>query len=139
MFLFISKVSEEIVQPPAGFADSPEGIQRSSIQRRSGQRIFKKFEKRFRSVEREDRRHHRGNNGRSDVRAKSEERGVKTSPRYGDDFAKKRLQVRSTDASLDILTGIWKKCIYIILGISRCAHCALAAFAVATHFYSVYR
>ena len=100
------KVSEDIVQPPAGFADSPEGMHRASTPRRSGQRLFKKFDKRYRSVDREERRQNRnGGIGRSDVRAKSEERGVKTSPRYGEDFSRKRLQVRSTDASLEILTG----------------------------------
>ncbi|KAG7188965.1 hypothetical protein KM043_008563 [Ampulex compressa] len=102
------EVSEEIVRPPADFADSPEG-HRAASKHVSGHRLYKKFDKRYRSEDRGDRRHRRSSGGRSDVRAKSEERAA---PRPGsrgsiDETAagRKRLQARSTDASMEILTG----------------------------------
>ncbi|KAJ8687359.1 hypothetical protein QAD02_023153 [Eretmocerus hayati] len=98
------EVVEDIVQPPAGFADSPEGGHRPAQKHSSGQRLFKKFDKRYRSEDRSERRHHRDSLGRSDVRAKSEERGAESS-RYGEDFSRKRFHTRSTEASMEILTG----------------------------------
>ncbi|KYQ57473.1 hypothetical protein ALC60_03434 [Trachymyrmex zeteki] len=93
---FTPEVSEEIVRPPAGFADSPEG-HRTSSKHVTGHRLYKKF----------DKRHRRSSAGRSDIRAKSEERAT---PRPGsrgsiDDMGRRRLQARSTDASMEILTG----------------------------------
>ncbi|KAK4874962.1 hypothetical protein RN001_014322 [Aquatica leii] len=77
----------DIVQPPASFADSPRIKQG---------RLFKKFEKRFRSEERSqgEKRHHRY---RPDVRAKSEERGAKEE----NDRVKLRPMARSTDCGVE--------------------------------------
>ncbi|CAB0041603.1 unnamed protein product [Trichogramma brassicae] len=99
------EVIEDIVQPPASFADSPDGGYRTLPKHTPGQRLFKKFDKRYRSEDRSEKRQHRSSFGsRCDVRAKSEERGSKISSKY-DDFSRRRLQARSTDASMEILTG----------------------------------
>ncbi|KAL0821657.1 hypothetical protein ABMA28_005098 [Loxostege sticticalis] len=58
----------DIVPAPAGFADSPSCI--SSKKQATGARLYKKLDKRYRSEDKS--RHYRH---RSDVRAKSEERG----------------------------------------------------------------
>ncbi|XP_046753781.1 uncharacterized protein LOC124416603 isoform X2 [Diprion similis] len=96
------EVQEEIVQPPAGFADSPEGHKATT--KHSGHRLYKKFDKRFRSEDRSERRHLWSNGSRSEVRAKSEERNARSSsPR--EECSRRRLQARSTDASMEVLTG----------------------------------
>ncbi|KAI4499382.1 hypothetical protein M0802_005642 [Mischocyttarus mexicanus] len=104
------EVSEEIVKPPADFADSPEGHRSTSSKHGSSQRLYKKFDKSYRLEDRSDRRYRRSSAGRSDIRAKSEERAGPRSGSRGsiDETAaagRKRLQVRSTDASMEILTG----------------------------------
>ncbi|XP_058794212.1 uncharacterized protein LOC131665948 isoform X2 [Phymastichus coffea] len=100
------EVSADIVQPPAGFADSPEGGHRQTSKHTAGHRLFKKFDKRYRSEDRSERRYHSSSTGRSDLRARSEERGVGTGSRYGEDFSRERFHTtRSTDASMEILTG----------------------------------
>nr|CAD7595190.1 unnamed protein product [Timema genevievae] len=85
----------DIVQPPAGFADSPEGPR--GMKPSSG-RLYKKLEKRFRSEDRGghgERRHHSRFRCEG-VRAKSEERGK-------EDRVKVRPLARSTDASMEVL------------------------------------
>ncbi|XP_068081098.1 serine-rich adhesin for platelets [Anabrus simplex] len=85
----------DIVQPPAGFADSPDGPRSKPA---SGGRLYKKLEKRFRSEERGghgERRHHSRFRCEG-ARAKSEERGR-------EDRVKIRPLARSTDASMEVL------------------------------------
>lgn len=61
----------DIVQPPAGFADSPKPHHRGDRSGTLAPRLYKKVDKRFRS---EERRHHARVHAEA-VRAKSEERG----------------------------------------------------------------
>lgn len=63
-------VRETIVQPPAGFADSPRPTHRDRTT--PAPRLYKKADKRFRS---EERRHQASRAHAEAVRAKSEERG----------------------------------------------------------------
>nr|XP_022910341.1 uncharacterized protein LOC111421422 isoform X1 [Onthophagus taurus] len=92
-------VQPDIVQPPAGFADSPR-------QKHPPGRLYKKLEKRFRSEERTIERRHL--KYRSDVRAKSEERGNRS-----ESGGKGRLRpldsnvegLRATDSSPSVLPG----------------------------------
>lgn len=63
-------VRETIVQPPAGFADSPRPAHRDRATT-PAPRLYKKVDKRFRSEE----RRHQARVHAEAVRAKSEERG----------------------------------------------------------------
>ncbi|XP_044253197.1 uncharacterized protein LOC123004146 [Tribolium madens] len=84
----LSSNGQDIVQPPAGFEDSPRA-------KHPPGRLYKKLDRRFRSEDRQaDYRRHRY---KPDVRAKSEERGAKT---YR---AKLRPMAKSTDNSQEVL------------------------------------
>ncbi|XP_049799703.1 uncharacterized protein LOC126235011 [Schistocerca nitens] len=94
--------SPDIVQPPAGFADSPEGPRQQAQQQQQQQpRLYKKADRRFRSEERHGERRHAHSTGRyrcDGARAKSEERG-----RGREDRVRLRPLARSTDASMETL------------------------------------
>ncbi|XP_047106142.1 uncharacterized protein LOC124775355 [Schistocerca piceifrons] len=94
--------SPDIVQPPAGFADSPEGPRQQAQQQQQQQpRLYKKADRRFRSEERHGERRHTHSTGRyrcDGARAKSEERG-----RGREDRVRLRPLARSTDASMETL------------------------------------
>ncbi|XP_046673598.1 uncharacterized protein LOC124362813 isoform X1 [Homalodisca vitripennis] len=85
-------VRETIVQPPAGFADSPRPAHRDRATT-PAPRLYKKADKRFRSEE----RRHQARVHAEAVRAKSEERGREEKKE------KVRPLTRSTDASMEKL------------------------------------
>ncbi|XP_063829230.1 uncharacterized protein LOC135078632 [Ostrinia nubilalis] len=86
----------DIVPAPAGFADSPSCI--SSKKHATGARLYKKLDKRYRSEDKS--RHYRH---RSDVRAKSEERGKEE---YASTEKPQDTRIaRSAGNSLDKLAG----------------------------------
>ncbi|CAH1105826.1 unnamed protein product [Psylliodes chrysocephalus] len=91
---------EEIVQPPAGFEDSPR-IKASG-------RLFKKLERRIRSEER-NYLENKKNRYKTEVRAKSEERGANTYRNKLRPMAKStnssQEQLKSTDSSPSVLPG----------------------------------
>lgn len=82
-------MQHEIVQPPAGFEDSPRI--------KPPGRLYKKLDRRIRSEDRTQAEARRHNRYRPDVRAKSEERGAKT---YR---GKLRPMAKSTDNSQEVL------------------------------------
>nr|XP_015838279.1 PREDICTED: uncharacterized protein LOC658297 isoform X4 [Tribolium castaneum] len=84
-----SNGTQDIVQPPAGFEDSPRA-------KHPPGRLYKKLDRRFRSEDRQA-DYRRQKRYKPDVRAKSEERGAKT---YR---AKLRPMAKSTDNSQEVL------------------------------------
>ncbi|KAJ0174717.1 hypothetical protein K1T71_009825 [Dendrolimus kikuchii] len=87
----------DIVPAPAGFADSPSCV--SSKKHANGARLYKKLDKRYRSEDKS--RHHYRH--RSDVRAKSEERGKEE---YASNEKPQDTRIaRSAGNSLDKLGG----------------------------------
>ncbi|XP_028131429.1 uncharacterized protein LOC114327122 isoform X3 [Diabrotica virgifera virgifera] len=91
---------EEIVQPPAGFEDSPRV--------KTSGRLFKKLERRIRSEER-NYLENKKNRYKSEVRAKSEERGASTYKSKLRPMAKSTTssqeQLKATDSSPSVLPG----------------------------------